>query len=387
MNNKFQITSNNNENNIKERNNSNYKNYNFQNKYENKEIRNDNNNNNHERNNNNERENDSDSDISSKHFKWLPNSNICIINRNLILKQSNNQSNNNNNNLSQIEILDLHLRDGKIGKIRKIENLNELINLKQLNLSFNAITKIEGLNNLLQLVELNLAENSISKIEGIFHLRSLERLSLCGNQIERIPPNISELHSLTRLRLNRNKLHIIEDLRYLSSLQSLQELRVDKNPFTEPTNERSNEFIRIQCLSYLPNVILLNTIEVTQIERNQVVTNVSHTNLSQLKQQLQAAQRRAEILDAESREIKKQHNQLTHLSHQGNLGEKEITSLQSKLELLSRLRIEKSNEVIYLLIYLYIYYLNDLFIDIFRQQKQNLVYLNYNKNLLIVRLI
>ena len=37
-------------------------------------------------------------------------------------------------------------------------------NLKQLSLSYNAITKIEGLDRLRGLVELNLAENAISKV-------------------------------------------------------------------------------------------------------------------------------------------------------------------------------------------------------------------------------
>jgi Leucine-rich repeat (LRR) protein len=66
-----------------------------------------------------------------------------------------------------VSALDLHLRDGSLGRIRRIEGLDRLVNLRQLNLSYNAITKIENLSCLSRsLVELNLAENDISSVRS-----------------------------------------------------------------------------------------------------------------------------------------------------------------------------------------------------------------------------
>jgi Leucine-rich repeat (LRR) protein len=109
----------------------------------------------------------------------------------------------------QLNKLDLHLRNGRYGKIKYIENLHQFPNLIQLNLSYNSIQLMNGLQSLQRLIELNLSENFILKIENIFHLSSLERLNLCGNQIERIPSNIQQLKCLNILRLNRNKVWIL----------------------------------------------------------------------------------------------------------------------------------------------------------------------------------
>ena len=86
---------------------------------------------------------------------------ICILSQDLILEVSNL---NEKEELKSLKFLDLHLRDEAKGKIRKIENLNSLVNLRLLNLSYNSITKIEGLDSLKSLVELNLAENSLHHV-------------------------------------------------------------------------------------------------------------------------------------------------------------------------------------------------------------------------------
>lgn len=134
-------------------------------------------------------------------------------------------------NLSRLQKLDLHLREK--GKIRRIENLIVVPNLRLLNLSYNVITKIEGLGRLHNLIELNLAENAIKVIENLENLKALERLNLSGNLIKRIPEDIKYLQRLTTLRLARNKLEVAEDISYLSALQSLDKLRIDENPIAE----------------------------------------------------------------------------------------------------------------------------------------------------------
>lgn len=75
-------------------------------------------------------------------------------------------------NQEQSEITILNLRSLKIGVItiliiQKIENLDWLINLEELNLSHNSITKMENLSKLTELKELNLSDNYIKQIQGI----------------------------------------------------------------------------------------------------------------------------------------------------------------------------------------------------------------------------
>lgn len=93
----------------------------------------------------------------------------------------------NRNKYSELQVLDLHLRERSQGEISIIENLDICPNLILLNLSYNSITVVQRLDCLVQLVELNLAENSIRFIQNLSPLRNLLRLNLSGNQIVRIP--------------------------------------------------------------------------------------------------------------------------------------------------------------------------------------------------------
>lgn len=88
-----------------------------------------------------------------------------------------------------ISLFELSLLENNISKI---ENLENLINLKSLNLSSNQITRIENIENLLQLQTLNLSSNQISKIETIESLINLKDLNLSSNQISKIE-NIGSL--------------------------------------------------------------------------------------------------------------------------------------------------------------------------------------------------
>ncbi|KAJ1430103.1 hypothetical protein B484DRAFT_396060, partial [Ochromonadaceae sp. CCMP2298] len=155
---------------------------------------------------------------------------ICPITQELIAEVSGSTQ----AGLSSLQVLDLHLRDERKGKIRKIENMALVPGLRQLNLSYNAITRIEGLGRLHLLVELNLAENAVRHIDGLASLSALERLNLSGNQIQRIPESISTLRKLTHLRIARNDLDVVADLSHLSQLPSLASLRLDENPFSAP---------------------------------------------------------------------------------------------------------------------------------------------------------
>ena len=63
-------------------------------------------------------------------------------------------------------------------QITKIENLDKLTSLRQLNLRFNQISKIENLDALANLSELGLSSNQISKIENLDKLTQLSELYL-----------------------------------------------------------------------------------------------------------------------------------------------------------------------------------------------------------------
>jgi len=75
--------------------------------------------------------------------------------------------------------------------IEKIERLDKLIQLRELNLSKNKISKIEGLENLTRLQKLNLSSNDIKSLpSGLFRkLRELQVFYIAHNKIESVSTN------------------------------------------------------------------------------------------------------------------------------------------------------------------------------------------------------
>ena len=179
--------------------------------------------------------------------------------------------------LLKLETLDLHLKDENLGKIRKIQNLHLVPNLKILNLSYNNLSVIEGLNKLTVLVELNLAENFIRRIENLEPLISLQRLNLSGNQISRIPEGISTLKNLQILRFSRNDLSVIQDISYLGDIKSLSSLTIEDNPIM--TIE--------QCIPYtiycIRSLVMLNNSKVTPIAKESAIKRFGGNEMSQMK--------------------------------------------------------------------------------------------------------
>jgi len=83
-------------------------------------------------------------------------------------------------------------------QIEKIENLNELVTLECLDLSFNYFKKIENLECLVNLKKLYLVHNKINKVENLAALQSLDMLELGDNQI-RLIENVECLSNLREL--------------------------------------------------------------------------------------------------------------------------------------------------------------------------------------------
>ncbi|RLN89798.1 hypothetical protein BBJ28_00012783 [Nothophytophthora sp. Chile5] len=149
-------------------------------------------------------------------------------------------------NLPVIPLLEgeqtLRLLNLQNNAIRRIENLLGLPNLIFLDLynnrvevfaailacNDNEIDKMQNLNELRELRVLNLGGNLISTLENIENLTLLTELNLRRNQIHRIGA-IGKLPSLLRLFLSNNKLETLEALGPLFQVESINELRLDSN--------------------------------------------------------------------------------------------------------------------------------------------------------------
>ncbi|MHA1498564.1 MAG: leucine-rich repeat domain-containing protein [Promethearchaeota archaeon] len=115
----------------------------------------------------------------------------------------------------------LRLSRKKISNIKEIDGFDRVIDLNELDLSFNQITKINGLEKLQGLTKLNLDSNKIKKIENLECLVNLKNLYLSRNQISRIE-GLDKLVKIENLRLNGNKISQIEGIGNISNLKKLR---------------------------------------------------------------------------------------------------------------------------------------------------------------------
>lgn len=90
-------------------------------------------------------------------------------------------------------------------RIKKIENLEGLVQLNRIVLNNNQIGKIENLEGLSQLSRIFLNNNLIKKIENLKGLINLQRIELSENEIESIRKN-SFPPNLLRIDLSNNKI-------------------------------------------------------------------------------------------------------------------------------------------------------------------------------------
>ena len=76
--------------------------------------------------------------------------------------------------------------------VEKIERLDKLVRLRELNLSFNKITTIAGLESMTSLQILNLTGNNIERIPGWIgkKLKSLRVFRIAKNRIESVSTSV-----------------------------------------------------------------------------------------------------------------------------------------------------------------------------------------------------
>lgn len=122
--------------------------------------------------------------------------------------------------------------------IEQIENLQDLVHLRELDLSFNKIAKIENLNNLVNLEIVSFFDNRINKLE-----------------------NMDMLKKLTIFSIGRNCIDNREEIIYLRRFKELKSVNLAGNPCAE------NEDFRIYVAVMLPNVRYYEYRLLTEVER------------------------------------------------------------------------------------------------------------------------
>jgi hypothetical protein len=125
-----------------------------------------------------------------------------------------------------VNLKELRLEEHRIERIECLENL---VDLEVLNLGYNKIVEIKGLENLVNLKKLDLHDNKITEIKGLENLVNLKELNLASNKISEIK-NLDKLHTLSRLYLGGNK---ISEIKNLNKLVNLEVLGLGANNFSE----------------------------------------------------------------------------------------------------------------------------------------------------------
>lgn len=123
---------------------------------------------------------------------------------------------------------DLDVYDNRINHISSL--IKHLVNLQNLDFSFNNIKNIKNIETLVNVENLYFVQNKIKEIKGLSTLTKLKNLELGGNRVDDIGEEMLLLPSLTQLWLGKNlipKLHNLDNLVNLRVL-SLQSNRITK---------------------------------------------------------------------------------------------------------------------------------------------------------------
>jgi hypothetical protein len=162
-------------------------------------------------------------------------------------------------NLLNLEVLKL-----SYNKIKKLPNeINNLQKLKYLDLSNNKLENINEIEILINLRDLNLSNNLITDISyKIENLINLETLNLSHNSIKRLPNEIGNLINLKKLFLNNNKLKFLFDT--IGNLTNLQYLMIRNNDLCDlPVSIGNN--INLLHIDAIYNNFVTIPIEITNI--------------------------------------------------------------------------------------------------------------------------
>ncbi|KAI9440041.1 L domain-like protein [Lactarius indigo] len=152
------------------------------------------------------------------------------------------------------------LRSLELGgnKLRKIENLDALVNLEELWLGKNKIAKLENFSGLKRLKILALQSNRITKIENLDGackpggVTKLTTLDVGSNFISEVE-NLSHLNHLTELWINNNKIKTLQALEPQLGSLPLQTIYLEGNPCqqAEGANYRRKIMLSLPALTQI----------------------------------------------------------------------------------------------------------------------------------------
>ncbi|CAF1297029.1 unnamed protein product, partial [Adineta steineri] len=241
------------------------------------------------------------------------------------------------NNVTRIRSLNFsNLRDKKI---RYIENLQALINLENLDLSNNLIEKIDGLKTLKKLKYLSFGNNFINTLTNLEELSRLEHLDLRQNQIDTIPIWFGrKLTSLKILNLANNHIASFDQIARLRTLYELRELYLQGNGIDK------NEHYRLLVISYVPSLIKLDGLDITEDERKQAKEQFIQQEVQNLLHELERRDNECRRLSTQAtnseQKLEKTSDKLQSIESKSITQAKEIKELQERLnaseELLQR---------------------------------------------------
>ncbi|KJE93564.1 hypothetical protein CAOG_009765 [Capsaspora owczarzaki ATCC 30864] len=212
--------------------------------------------------------------------------------------------------------------DPMAGKFDRIEQLDALVNLRVLDLSYNLLARIEGLSRLANLRDLDLSHNNIERIENIESLGQLARLNLEHNNIRAISTSVRSLRNLKVLLLGSNRLENLGDLDVLSPLINLAVLTLSGNPMAVPLHARAYAIFTVRSLDTLDGV------QVSSAEREQAAVQFERAALLQ-------AETHAQTLDRERAAV----------TQKLSVTESKVAQTQAQADALSRKNRELSDEV------------------------------------------
>eukprot|EP00933_Yihiella_yeosuensis_P012643 TRINITY_DN1215_c1_g1_i1.p1 TRINITY_DN1215_c1_g1~~TRINITY_DN1215_c1_g1_i1.p1 ORF type:complete len:191 (-),score=46.81 TRINITY_DN1215_c1_g1_i1:307-879(-) len=140
--------------------------------------------------------------------------------------------------------------------IEKMDSsLNQLVNVKHLAISTNAIDKMISLPALKNIEVLSLGRNMIKKISGLEEIgATLRELWISYNQISTLD-GLQPCTKLTTLFMSNNKLKDFAELDKLTANSELINILLTGNPMYEGQTRREN---KTKVLEHLPNIATLD---------------------------------------------------------------------------------------------------------------------------------
>jgi Leucine-rich repeat (LRR) protein len=182
-------------------------------------------------------------------------------------------SGNNISDLSKIKCLTnlqyLFFNGNKLSNLEKIENLTNLISLE---LRGNNLSNLKGIERLANLRHLDVSGNNLSELKGIEMLTKLEFLSIGHNNFKSFPPEILDLKSLKKFKLDWSNINTFPDSFYAEN-SPIEELDMaGMSDFDFKSNlPKMHKLKRLKKLCLAHNQISLQNIDFEQFGNLEVL--------------------------------------------------------------------------------------------------------------------